>query len=112
MSKSIDLGDFTPEDVIYKNVKCTNGTCELILSGELSLKMVQDMAKNGDTNDIYFEEKNVKHLKDFLSIKTDPKIVEDAFKHIQISQIKKINNDLIKMISTADSKDIEIQKKN
>ena len=105
----LDLGALTPADKIYKNVKCSTGKCELILAGSLPLKWVMDPEQKEAH---LYSPKNIEFMKKCLKIKTDPKMVDDAFNFLETCHYKQINADITMMLAAADIYDEDIEKKN
>ena len=107
---TIDLGALQPEDVEYTNVPCSSGTCTLILAGSLPLKDVIEGVKDAGDGLLY-SEGNINYIKKCFKIKTDPKLVDDAFGHIKTDHLKLFNEGVTKILAAADSADIEDIKK-
>ena len=106
---TFDLGALTPNDKIYKNVKCSTGNCELILAGSLPLKWVMDPEQKKAH---LYSPGNIEFMKKCLKLKTDPKLVDDAFDFFETCHYKQINTDITMMLAIVDSYDEDTEKKN
>lgn len=109
MDRIITLGALAPPDTIIKDVPCQEGTCELVISGEIPLMLVLKLNQSGQGG---YSDEYVQAIRDILEIKTDKKIVDSAFKAMTSAQFRSLDGQIGIAITAMQTGGKEIEKKN